>query len=491
MKRVAVIGSGFAGIAAASCLARRGYDVTVYEKNATLGGRAQLWEKDGFRFDLGPSWYWMPDVFEEYFARFGTTPGHQYTLKRLDPSYRVFLPGTDSIDVPARLSELVKIFEAREPGSGKRLQAFLKEAAYTYKVGMGEYVRKPSVSLAEYADPKLAIDGLRLRMFSSMRSRVAKVVKDDALRQILEFPVLFLGGTAREIPAMYSLMNHADLVLGTWYPQGGMRTVVDGMLRVAETQGVKFKTKAAIHEIRIDKARANGVLTEAGFEAADAVVAAADYRHVEQYLVDAKWRTYHRDWWDKQVLSPSSLLVFLGVRGRVGGLEHHNLFFDEGLDQHADQIYVTPQWPDKPLFYACVPSKSDDTVAPEGDENIFLLVPLAPGMEDTDEQRERIFDIIMDRLEQRTGESIRDRIVVKRTYAHKDFINDYNSFKGNAYGLANVLKQTAIFKPRMVAKKVPNLFYAGQMTVPGPGVPPSLLSGQMAADLVEQYFAKR
>lgn len=488
MKTVAVIGSGFAGLAASTCLARRGYDVTVYEKNATLGGRAQLWEKDGFRFDLGPSWYWMPDVFEAYFARFGTTPNNQYTLQRLDPSYRVFLPNRELLDVPAKLTELYRMFEAREAGSGKRLKRFLKDAEYTYKVGMGDYVQRPSLSLMEYADPRLLIESIRLNMFSSMRTRVSRVVKDDALRQILEFPVLFLGGTAQQIPAMYSLMNHADLVLGTWYPMGGMRTIVDAMVRVAEAQGVKFCNSSPVHEIVIENGKAMGVLTDAGIQNADAVVAAADYRHVEQYLVPAKWRTYDRVWWDKQVLSPSSLLVYLGIRGRVDGLKHHNLFFDEGLDHHADQIYKMPEWPNRPLFYACCPSQTDPSVAPEGDENIFLLVPLAAGLEDTDEKREALFEIILARLEERIGVSLRERIVVKRFYAHRDFINDYNAFKGNAYGLANILSQTAIFKPKMVAKKVRNLIFAGQMTVPGPGVPPSLLSGQMAANLVESYL---
>ena len=484
MKQVVVIGSGFAGLAAACRLARDGYAVTVLEKNDQLGGRARTWVRDGFTFDMGPSWYWMPDVFEEFFGQFGKRPSDYYDLVRLDPSYRVFLPGTDKADVPAGREALDALFEAREPGSAARLGRFLDEAAETYRIGMGEFVRKPSLSLKEFLDPRLLTLAPKLGMFTSMRDRVAKVVSNDALRQILEFPVLFLGGTARQIPAMYSLMNHADLVQGTWYPMGGMRLVADAMVALARELGVEMLPSTEARSIRVEQGRAVAVVTDQGELRTDWVVGAGDYHHVEQQLLAPEHRMYDERWWDKQVLSPSSLLVFLGVDRRLDGLLHHNLFFDEGLDEHADAIYQNPAWPSRPLFYACVPSRTDSSVAPPGCENLFLLVPLAPGLADSDAARERILDIVMERLEQRCGVGVRKHVVVRRTYAHSDFAADYHAYKGNAYGLANTLRQTAIFKPRMRSSKVSNLVFAGQLTVPGPGVPPSLLSGGMAADLI-------
>lgn len=484
MKRVVVIGSGFAGLAAACCLAQRGLRVTVLEKNAQLGGRARTWEQDGFTFDMGPSWYWMPDVFERFFARFGKTPADYYDLVRLDPSYQVFLAGDDRLDVPAGRAALDALFEAREPGSAARLDAFLAEAAQAYEIGMNDFVRRPSLSWAEYLDPRVMAVAPKLRLLASMRDRVRGVVADDALRQILEFPALFLGGTAREIPAMYSLMNHADLVQGTWYPMGGMRRVADAMLALAAELGVDLRAGTEARAIAVENGRATGVVTDSETLPADVVVGAGDYRHVEQELLPPEARVYSPAYWERRVLSPSSLLFFLGVDRRLDGLRHHNLFFDEGLDDHADAIYRHPRWPDRPLFYACCPSRTDPSVAPDGAENLFLLVPLAPGLDDTQAHRERIYGIVMERLEARVGVRVRDAVTVKRSYAHREFVEDYHAFKGNAYGLANTLAQTAVLKPRLRSRKVSNLFYAGQLTVPGPGVPPSLISGEIVADLI-------
>jgi phytoene desaturase len=479
-----VIGSGFAGLAAACCLAQAGYAVTVLEKNADLGGRARLWHKDGFTFDMGPSWYWMPDVFEEFFARVGKKPSDYYSLVRLDPSYRVFFSPESVMDVPASLDELRRRFEEIEPGAAAQLDKFLAQAAYKYRVGMGDYVRRPSLSLWEFVDARLMGAALRLQMVQSMRSHVAAHFRDPRLVQIMEFPVLFLGGTAREIPAMYSLMNHADIMLGTWYPMGGMAAVTQGIVRLAESLGVQFRTGTEVRRIAIENGVATGVETDEGRETADVVIAGGDYHHIEQELVAPEWRTYTEVEWDRRTLSPSSLLFYLGVNKRLANLRHHNLFFDEGLEQHAHEIYRDPKWPTRPLFYVCCPSQTDPNVAPDGCENLFVLIPVAPGLEDNDATRERYYDLVMSRLEALTGQSVRDAVVVKRSYAHRDFEADYHSYKGNAYGLANTLRQTAFFKPRLRARKVRNLYFAGQMTVPGPGVPPSLISGQIVANLI-------
>jgi phytoene desaturase len=478
---VIVIGAGFAGMSAAALMAKAGYQVTVLEKNEQPGGRARVWEKDGFRFDMGPSWYWMPDVFENYFALFGKKPADFYELKRLDPGYRIYFGKGDIMDVPAGMNELEKLFESIEPGSSKPLREFLAQAEYKYRVGMGEYVFKPSHSVSEYFDLNLLAKGISLQLLGSMSKHVRKYFKNSRLIKLLEFPVLFLGATPQNTPAMYSLMNYADLVLGTWYPMGGMNEIVKAMVRIAGEQGVNIQLDTEVGRIDIENGLVKTVRTNKGDYPADLVIAGADYEHVDQHLVDAPYRNYDKKYWDGRTLSPSCLIWYIGTNKKIKSIQHHNLFFDAGFEQHAKDIYTEPQWPQKPLFYVCCASKTDPSVAPENGENLFFLVPVAPGLEDKEATREKYFDMVMNRFEAVTGESIREAIVVKRSYAMNDFKADYHSFKGNAYGLANTLKQTAFLKPAMRAKKVKNLFYTGQMTVPGPGVPPAIISGQVVA----------
>lgn len=480
-KKVVVIGSGFAGLAAATSLAAGGCEVTVLEKNEQAGGRARQFTAEGFTFDMGPSWYWMPDVFEAYFGRFGKKVSDYYELVRLDPSYQIFFGAEDIMQVPARREALDAFFEEYESGSSNRLEKFLSEAEYKYRVGMQEFVHKPGDSIWEFADWRVIRSAFRLQMFQSMSSHVRSLFKHEQLRQMLEFPVLFLGATPQNTPAMYSLMNYADLVLGTWYPLGGMHRIVEAMVKLAEEQGVKIITGEAVEKIAVHEGRASGVYTRAAQYAADVVVGAADYHHIEQELLAPEWRQYDESYWDKRTMAPSSLLFFLGISKKLRGLLHHNLFFDEDFSRHAVEIYDQPQWPSRPLFYVCAPSVTDITVAPAGCENLFVLIPTAPDLEDTPELREKYYDMVMSRLEKLTGQEIRSAVVYQRSYAHRDFQTDYHAYKGNAYGLANTLSQTAFLKPKMRSKKVDNLFYAGQLTTPGPGVPPSLISGQVAA----------
>ena len=481
-KKVVVIGSGFAGLSAASNLAQKGYEVTLLEKNGVPGGRARKYEADGFMFDMGPSWYWMPDVFEQYFARFGKKPSDYYELVRLDPSYSIFFGKGDAMEVPARLEDLYAMFERYEPGSSKNLKKFLAEAQYKYEVGMSEFVHKPGHSIMEFADLRVLSSLFRLQMFTSMSKHVRKLFKNEQLIELLEFPVLFLGATPENTPALYSLMNYADMALGTWYPLGGMHKIIEGMVSLAEELGVKIVLNQEVKQIFVVNGQAAKVITQDAEYAADVVVGGADYHHVEQQLLAPEHRNYNEQYWDKRTMAPSSLLFYLGVNKRLKGLHHHNLFFDADFSRHAIEIYDQPQWPSEPLFYVCAPSVTDASVAPEGYENLFLLVPLAPGLEDSEEQRERYYDIIMTRLEDLTGQAIRPHVIHKRSFAHRDFERDYHAYKGNAYGLANTLLQTAFLKPKLRSKKVRNLYYTGQLTTPGPGVPPSLISGQVVAE---------
>lgn len=488
--KVIVIGSGFSGLAAATSLADKGYDVTVLEKNTVAGGRARVFHTDGFTFDMGPSWYWMPDIFENYFAAFGKKPSDYYDLVRLDPSYAVILDDNETINLPASIDKLGDLFESMEAGSKAKFQEFLRQAEYKYDVGINQFVWKPSTSITEFLSLKLLYDVVRLDVFQSFSSHIRKFFKDEKILKLMEFPILFLGATPENTPAMYSLMNYAEMKLGTWYPMGGMFKIIEGMVALAEEKGVKILLDQNVTKIEVDKGEARKVITDKGEFKADVVVASADYHHVEDKLLGDKYRNYDEAYWNKRVMAPSSLLFYLGINKRIPKLLHHNLFFDEDFKIHAHEIYTEPQWPSKPLFYASAPTKTDTSIAPEGCENVFLLIPVAPDLEDTEEIREKYYHIIMERLEKYCGVSIRDAVVFKRSYAHSDFKADYNAFKGNAYGLANTLMQTALLKPTLKSKKVKNLFYTGQLTVPGPGVPPSLISGMVVANEVNKEFRK-
>lgn len=487
--KACVIGAGFAGLSAAAHLARKGFEVCIVEKNEQAGGRARKFEAQGFVFDMGPSWYWMPDVFDRYFSLFGYRTEELYDLHRLDPSYRVFFENNEAVDVPANVEALYALFESKESGSAPKLKKFLEESAYKYQVGMQDLVFKPGRSLLEFADTRVLGGLMRMQLLSSMSNYVRKYFSNSQLIRILEFPVLFLGATPKDTPALYSLMNYADLSLGTWYPMGGMHRIVEAMVRVAEENGVRIHLN---QEVKGFEYHADGkiaaVLTDQSRFETDVVIGGADYEHIDQQLLPVEKRNYSKKYWDSRKMAPSSLLFYLGVNKRIPNLLHHNLFFDEDFGLHATEIYDDPKWPSKPLFYVSCPSKTDSSVAPEGSENLFLLVPVAPGLTDDEATREKYYHLIMDRLEARTGTDIRSHVVYKRSYAHRDFIEDYHAFKGNAYGLANTLGQTAVLKPSLKSKRIGNLYFTGQLTTPGPGVPPSLISGEVVCSEVVKDF---
>lgn len=487
MRRAIVIGAGFSGLAAAAHLAKRGFSVDLIEKNDQAGGRARVFEKDGFVFDMGPSWYWMPDVFEHFFNQFGKRVSDYYTLKRLDPSYQVIFED-EIISLPASRADLYTLFEKLEPGSSAKLETFLQEAAYKYKVGIQELVYKPGLSILEFADMRVAKGLFQMHLLKDMASYIRKSFTNPKIIQLLEFPVLFLGATADKTPALYSLMNYADMALGTWYPDKGMHEIINAMVQVAEEQGVRIHLNTEVTDFVHQGKKIESVLTNNGTFQADLVVSGADYHHIEQVVLGEKYRNYSEKYWQKRKMAPSCLIYYIGLNTKLPDLEHHNLFFDADFGQHASDIYTQPKWPEKPLFYACVPSKTDATVAPEDGENLFLLIPVAPGVEETSELQEHYFQQLADRLQVQTGIDIRNHVVYRRDYAYSDFRKDYYAFKGNAYGLANTLDQTAVLKPRLKSRKVENLYFTGQLTTPGPGVPPSLISGEVVAEQIAKDF---
>ncbi len=482
-ENIHIIGSGFSALSASCYLAKAGYNVTVLEKNDTVGGRARQLIKEGFTFDIGPSWYWMPGVFERFFADFGKKQSDYYELDKLDPAYRVYFGENEFLSIDGELNQIYEMFEKEEKGSSKHLKKFLDSARANYETAIEDLVYKPGVSPLELVTPvTIARVG---QFFSTVTKQVRKNIKSKKLISILEFPVLFLGAKPSDTPAFYNFMNYADFGLGTWHPKGGMYSVVKGIQQLALDLGVNFQTNANVDKIHVDNNQVSGITVNGELTKTNLVLSGADYHHTET-LLDKQFRQYSESYWDKKTFAPSSLLFYVGFDKKLKNVEHHNLFFDTDFDAHAVEIYDNPKWPKNPLFYANFTSITDPNSAPKGKENGFFLIPIAPDLEDTKELREKYFDVIIDRFEKITGQEVRNSIIFKESFCVNDFKEKYNSYKGNAYGMANTLLQTAFLRPKIKSKKVDNLYFTGQLTVPGPGVPPSLISGKIATELIQK-----
>jgi phytoene desaturase len=480
--KIIIIGSGFSSLSAACYLAKKGKKVTIIEKNATIGGRARQLKKEGFTFDIGPSWYWMPDIFERFFGDFGKKPSDYYHLEKLDPAYKVIFKD-DVITIGDSLDKIFQEFERIESGSSKKLKKFIEKASDNYDIAIKDIVYRPGISPLELITKETI---LRVgQFFKNISKDIRKDFKNDKLIAILEFPVLFLGAKPSDTPSFYSFMNYADFGLGTWHPKGGMHQIIKGMESLAKELGVEIKVSSPVEKILVENGRVKGVKFNNEILEADIVVSGADYHHSET-LLDQQYRQYSEAYWSKKTFAPSSLLFYVGFDKKLENVSHHNLFFDVDFEAHAEAIYDTSEWPEEPLFYANFPSVSDSEMAPEGKENGFFLIPIAPGIEDTPELRDQYFDIIMTRFEALTNQKIKNSIIFRESFCVKDFIKEYNSYKGNAYGMANTLLQTAFLRPGLRSKKVDNLYFTGQLTVPGPGVPPALISGKLVSELVQK-----
>ncbi|PRX53217.1 phytoene desaturase family protein [Flagellimonas meridianipacifica] len=480
MKKIAIIGSGFSSLSASCYLSKAGYEVEVFEKNETVGGRARQLIKEGFTFDIGPSWYWMPDIFDKFFADFGKKTSDYYQLDKLDPAYKIFFQD-DVITIGDCMEKICEEFERIEAGSSTHLKQFIGKAQKNYDIAINKVVLRPGLSPIELVTKEtvLRVD----QFFKSISQEVRKKFKNPKLISTLEFPVLFLGAKPSKTPSFYNFMNFADFGLGTWHPKGGMYEIIKAMKALAEELGVKFHLQSAVENVVVDNGKVTGINTKGTFHAADYVISGADYHHSET-LLEEKYRQYSESYWENRTYAPSSLLFYVGFTKKLENIEHHNLFFDTNFERHAEEIYDEPQWPSEPLFYVNFPSVTDSSMAPKNHEAGFFLVPIAPGLEDTTELREQYFDIIIDRFEKRTGQNAKDYILFKESFCVNDFIEQYNSYKGNAYGMANTLRQTAFLRPNLKSNKVKNLYFTGQLTVPGPGVPPSLISGKLVSDLI-------
>jgi phytoene desaturase len=480
-KKISIIGGGLSGLSAACYLAKSGHQVDIYEKNNSLGGRArQIQTPDGYVFDMGPSWYWMHDVIENFFADFGKKSDQFYKLIALDPQFEmVFADGT--VKVPKDFGDLIKLFDSLEAGAGVRLNAFMEDAKIKYDVSMTNYIEKPCLSITEFFTLDIFKSVMKLNLFSDFRSFVRKYFRHPKLIALMEFPVIFLGAAPQSIPALYSMMNYGGLVLGTKYPLGGFFKIIEAMQSIAQELGVKIHCNCSVNKMIIYNDQIKSIQVNENQIITDLVVASADYHHIES-LLPKDCANYSEEYWDSRSLSPSTLIFYLGLDRPLPGLLHHTLFFEPSLDQHLDELYKESKWPSNPLFYVCCPSKTDRIVMPNNHENLFLLMPIPAGVSDKPDLHEYYFELMLKRIENHTGISdLKSHIDFKKSFSISDFIRDYNAFKGNAYGLANTLKQTAILKPSIINKKIKNLYYTGHLTVPGPGVPPSIISGKIVA----------
>jgi phytoene desaturase len=453
-KNIKIIGSGFSALAAACYLAKDGNKVTIFEKNSTIGGRARQLKKDGFTFDIGPTWYWMPDVFERFFNDFGKKPSDYYELIKLSPAYQVYFGVNEFVTIADNLPEIITTFESIEKGSGEKLASFMKEAQSNYDIAIKDLVYRPGVSPLELITVETALKVNQF--FGNISKDIRRRFKNKKLVQILEFPVLFLGAKPSDTPSFYNFMNFADFGLGTWHPKNGMYSVVLAMEQLAKELGVTINVNSNIEKIEVTDGKATALVVNGERVAADIILSGADYHHSET-LLDEKHRAYSEKYWEKKTFAPSSLLFYVGFDKKIANVEHHSLFFDVDFDVHAQDIYDNPKWPKDPLFYASFPSKTDSNSAPEGKEAAIFLIPLAPGLNDTNELREQYFEKIMTRLEKLTAQSLKNNVIFKESFCVNDFIKDYNSYKGNAYGMANTLLQTAFLRPKLKSKKVKSL----------------------------------
>jgi phytoene desaturase len=481
-KRVVIIGGGIGGLGTAGLFAKKGYDVTVLEKNRNLGGRANIFEAEGFKFDMGPSWYLAPDLFEHYFNLLGERVEDHLDLVRLSPSYRIFFRGGDSLDIHSDLETDARTFDAIEPGAGEKLKAYLRQSEYQYGVATQHFMYKNYDTVFDFFNRRVMTEGQKLSVLSKMHTFVSRFFQSNKLRQVMEYTMVFLGTSPYDAPALYNLMSHMDFNQGVFYPQGGFYELIKALAAVAEKNGATLRTNAPVEKIDVnDAGEATAVVLEGGEKVAvDIVVSNADLRFTETRLLDNRWQTYPQKYWDKRVMAPSAFIMYLGIGEKLPGLAHHNLLFSEDWRKNFDDIYKNPCLPDEPSLYICAPSVTDPSVAPEDKENLFVLVPIASDLRITEGEKATYAENVLTLIETEMKlPGLREKIVYKRFYTVDDFAADYNSFKGSALGLAHTIWQTAIFRPKNQSKKVKNLYYVGAGTNPGIGTQICLISSEL------------
>jgi phytoene desaturase len=483
MEKAIIIGGGLGGLATGALLAKAGYSVELFEKNERLGGRANLLERDGFTFDMGPSWYLMPEIFEQFFGLLDERIKDHLTLKRLSPSYRIYFKDTEleAIDIYGDLKKDLATIENLEAGAGEKLKLYLDRARYQYQIATGRFIYKNYSTIFDFLTYEVMTEGSKLSVFKSMHKYVSGYFKTEEVQKIMEYTLVFLGSSPYNTPALYNIMSHIDFHQGVFYPMGGIYELVKALARIGEKYGVKYHTNSPVKTVLTERGKAIGVELESGERhEANIVISNAGIYHTESALLPVESRTYSDAKLEKMTLAPSALLMYMGFDRKLDGLEHHTLVFAKDWQEGFRQIFDDPQWPTDPSFYVCTPSKTDASVAPEGKENVFILVPIASGLEYSESFLEEYSEKILLTLEKEIGESnLKKDLLFMEKFCVKDFISSYNAHKGTALGLAHTLFQTAIFRPDNRSKKLKGLYYVGGDTNPGIGMPMCLVSAQL------------
>ena len=479
--KVIVVGAGAGGLSTAILLAKKGYDVTVVEKNASFGGRGDVFSAKGFQFDMGPSWYLMPDIFEHFFSLVGENISDYLDLKRLDPSYKIwFEEHPKPVEMTSDLERDSKIFESFEPGVMKKINIYLKEAAAKYNISKETFIYKPFNSVFDFIDKRTIFLWTKFSVISSFHKHIASFVKHPLLRKILQYPLVFLGTSPYKAPAVYSLMNHIDFEMGVFYPMGGMTKVFKAFYDIAKKNGVKFIFNTPVNKILVENKKAIGVSTTKGKHMADIVVSNADYQFTEMQLLDKKHRQFSEKYWSSRTMAPSGFILYLGIKKQFKELVHHNLFFAKQWKESFEAIFKGQKLPQSPSYYICAPSKTDPSVAPKGCENLFVLVPTATNLTLDEKTIKNYRDKIIKHITvTMKTKGLEENIVFERIFTGHDFSSIYNAYKGTALGLAQNLTQTAVFRPKTKSVKLNNLYYTGANTNPGIGVPMCLISSQI------------
>lgn len=478
-----IIGAGVGGLATAALLARDGHDVTVIEKNEQPGGRASLLDKDGFCFDMGPSWYLMPDVYERFFQAMGTTTADHLKLTHLAPHYRIFFDSDGThVDITGDLDKDKALFEQIEPGSAAQFDRYLAEGKVKYDLSVESILYRNITSIFDFLSKDIRDKGRDLQVFESMQNYVGRFFHTQKMQQIIQYTLVFLGGIPRNTPALYSLMSHVDFNLGVWYPDGGIYAVIQALVALGKQHGVRYVYNQPITQIEVQNGRAVAVHSADQRYPADDVISNADYQHTETLLSEPSKRQYSDRYWKRRTLAPSAFILYLGIRGSLPELAHHNLLFSRDWDSHFRDLSSAPAWPKLPSLYICNPSKTDPHVAPPDHENLFVLVPVAAGLSEDAQSREQYAEYVLDYIERGMKISLKDRIVVKELFSVTDFVQRYNSQRGTALGLAHTLRQTTLFRPPNKSRRLPNLYFVGGNTNPGIGVPMCLISAHLVRD---------
>ncbi len=487
-KRATIIGAGIGGLATAALLSKEGFETIVIEKRDDCGGRASRWECGGFRFDMGPSWYLMPDIVERFFGLFGRSSSDFYKLIRLDPSYKIFFGAGDCLEISSDLKKNLELFESLEPGSSEAFLEYLQQAKAKYEIAVTHFLYKEIRGIGDFLNKNIMDAGKDLHIFDNLSRYTRRFFSSDKLRKVLEYSMVFLGGAPSNTPALYSMLAHVDFNLGVWYPEGGMWSLVQALESLARECGATIIRKCEATKIEVRNGCVFSVTAGDDAFPADVIVANADYPFVETRLLERQWQSYPERYWQKRILAPSAVIMYLGINKKLPNLEHHSLSFEHDWAEHFDSIFKKKAWPEKPSLYFCCPTKTDASVAPPNCENLVTLVPVAPGLEDNDEARENICRMTFQSLERLTGVDVEKSAIVKRVFSHRDYKSEYNAREGTALGLSHTLMQSAMFRPKIASKKVKGLYYVGQYTHPGIGVPMALISATVATGKIIRDF---